>query len=184
MKALPNGVINVSSWDGWIDEEFKTIGRGISIKILSYESRDRKKFNTLNIYRNGRMELKCSIDEHDIPLYGTKEHINKSLENVRNYVLDSIKNISYQYIGYKHMEILDPKNIGMQAREGNTRIAFLNVISYCDYMPQLNYTDFNDFAEYFRKIDYRFSHEPKGEEQFAWRKALRFFQNNYDIDAP
>ena len=24
MKALPNGVINVSSWDGWIDEEFKT----------------------------------------------------------------------------------------------------------------------------------------------------------------
>jgi glycogen phosphorylase len=24
MKALPNGVLNVSSWDGWIDEEFKT----------------------------------------------------------------------------------------------------------------------------------------------------------------
>lgn len=24
MKALSNGVINVSSWDGWIDEEFKT----------------------------------------------------------------------------------------------------------------------------------------------------------------
>ena len=147
--------ITVKEWIGnsirksKIDEEFKTIGRGISIKILSYESRDRKKFNTLNIYRNGRMELKCSIDEHDIPLYGTKEHINKSIENVRNYVLDSIKNISYQYIGYKHMEILDPKNIGMQAREGNTRIAFLNVISYCDYMPQLNYTDFNDFAEYF-----------------------------------
>lgn len=28
------------------------------------------------------------------------------------------------------------------------------------------------FGEYFRKRDYRFAHEPKGEEQQAWLKAL------------
>ncbi|MQL51613.1 hypothetical protein GFC01_04925 [Desulfofundulus thermobenzoicus] len=32
-----------------------------------------------------------------------------------------------------------------------------------------------DFAEYFRKMDYRYAHEPKGGEQHAWLKALKFF---------
>jgi hypothetical protein len=31
-----------------------------------------------------------------------------------------------------------------------------------------------EFAEYFRKVDYRYSHEPKGNEQHAWFRALRF----------
>ncbi len=34
-----------------------------------------------------------------------------------------------------------------------------------------------DFAEYFRKLDYRFAAEPKGEEQYVWLKTLRFFVN-------
>ncbi len=29
-----------------------------------------------------------------------------------------------------------------------------------------------DFKEYFRKVDYRFADEPKGEEQTAWRRAI------------
>jgi len=32
-----------------------------------------------------------------------------------------------------------------------------------------------DFNEYFRKTDYRFSHEPEGEEQLAWLKSLKFY---------
>jgi starch phosphorylase len=36
MKALPNGVINVSSWDGWIDEEFKT-GEGVIGWAFGYQ---------------------------------------------------------------------------------------------------------------------------------------------------
>ncbi len=31
-----------------------------------------------------------------------------------------------------------------------------------------------DFAEYFRKVDYRYSHEPKGAEQRAWFRAMCF----------
>lgn len=33
----------------------------------------------------------------------------------------------------------------------------------------------SDLEEYSRKLDYRYSHEPKGEEQTAWIRAIRFF---------
>jgi len=32
-----------------------------------------------------------------------------------------------------------------------------------------------DFEEFFRKTDYRFSHEPKGREQIAWIRAMKRF---------
>ncbi|HEX9667073.1 MAG TPA: DUF6062 family protein [Thermodesulfobacteriota bacterium] len=35
-----------------------------------------------------------------------------------------------------------------------------------------------DLEEYSRKRDYRFSHEPKGEEQKAWVRAIKFFVGN------
>jgi hypothetical protein len=33
----------------------------------------------------------------------------------------------------------------------------------------------SDLEEYSRKLDYRYSQEPKGEEQTAWIRAIRFF---------
>lgn len=33
----------------------------------------------------------------------------------------------------------------------------------------------SDIEEYWRKTDYRYSHEPKGEEQTAWVRAIKFF---------
>lgn len=42
------------------------------------------------------------------------------------------------------------------------------------HIEQLEKMD-RDFEEYFRKTDYRFSNEPKGEEQLAWLKSLRFY---------
>jgi len=33
----------------------------------------------------------------------------------------------------------------------------------------------NDFEEFFRKEDYRFSHEPKGKEQLAWLRTMKIF---------
>ena len=35
-----------------------------------------------------------------------------------------------------------------------------------------------DFDEFFRKEDYRFSHEPKDKEQFAWIRAIKLFMGN------
>jgi len=29
-----------------------------------------------------------------------------------------------------------------------------------------------EIAEYFRKVDYRYAHEPKGEEQGAWLRGI------------
>ncbi|OPY59209.1 MAG: hypothetical protein A4E55_00313 [Pelotomaculum sp. PtaU1.Bin035] len=42
------------------------------------------------------------------------------------------------------------------------------------HIEQLQRLD-SDFEEYFRKTDYRFANEPKGEEQLAWLKSLRFY---------
>lgn len=33
----------------------------------------------------------------------------------------------------------------------------------------------HDLAEFFRKADYRYAHEPRGAEQHAWRRALALF---------
>jgi hypothetical protein len=33
----------------------------------------------------------------------------------------------------------------------------------------------SDLEEYSRKLDYRHSHEPKGDEQTAWIRAIKFF---------
>ncbi len=37
-----------------------------------------------------------------------------------------------------------------------------------------------ELAEYFRKVDYRFAHEPKGDEQTAWARAIRRFVGEGD----
>jgi hypothetical protein len=39
-----------------------------------------------------------------------------------------------------------------------------------------------DIELYFHRLDYRFQHEPKGEEQIAWRRALRYFWGAADLD--
>lgn len=36
------------------------------------------------------------------------------------------------------------------------------------------------FGEYFRKVEYRFSNEPKGEEQKAWSRAIELFAGSKD----
>mgnify|MGYP005839761539 CR=1 FL=1 len=52
---------------------------------------------------------------------------------------------------------------------------FETAISLIDiHINQLQKID-SDFNEYFRKTDYRFSKEPKGEEQLAWLKSLKFY---------
>ncbi|MCL6449439.1 MAG: hypothetical protein K6U04_15080 [Armatimonadetes bacterium] len=40
------------------------------------------------------------------------------------------------------------------------------------------------FGEYFRKRDYRFAHEPKGEEQQAWLKALEILMGGNKFSLP
>lgn len=44
------------------------------------------------------------------------------------------------------------------------------------HLGQLNDWE-KQFSEYFRKLDYRFAAEPKGQEQHVWHKALRFSIN-------
>ncbi len=39
-----------------------------------------------------------------------------------------------------------------------------------------------DFAEYFRKVDYRFAGEPKGDEQTAWQRAIARLAGEKDQD--
>jgi len=39
----------------------------------------------------------------------------------------------------------------------------------------------NDFEEFFRKEDYRFSHEPKDKEQFAWIRAMKRFLGETEL---
>jgi len=40
-----------------------------------------------------------------------------------------------------------------------------------------------ELERYFRHLDYRFRHEPVGEEQTAWRQALRYFWGDVDASA-
>ena len=65
----------------------RNIGRGISYKIFNYDSSEGKKYMTLNIYRDGKMELKCSWDEKhgtdpDTNPGGTYDLLLKAIEKV------------------------------------------------------------------------------------------------------
>ena len=39
-----------------------------------------------------------------------------------------------------------------------------------------------DFDLYFHRLDYRFQHEPRGHEQTAWQRALRYFWGEVALD--
>jgi len=57
---------------------------------------------------------------------------------------------------YRTVELASPSIVVLLTE---TQIAKLDVLTH-------------DFAEYFRKVGYRFANEPKGDEQTAWKRAI------------
>lgn len=165
-KTMREWIGNSIKKTNQIEDGFKKVGRGISLKIKSYISKDGKvNYNTLNIYKNGRMELKIYIQESYADEIGNIEYINKCINSVNIYFFDILKNIEYQINGYKHISINTPKEIkyenikylnsSFDNNKNNSYIAFMNTSFIIDYEKLykntqiIKFFDFNYFAEYF-----------------------------------
>lgn len=77
--------------------------------------------------------------------------------------------------------------------DGLCRKHFVQVLELCSDSASLDFLTGDmirrlenikqDFELFFHKLDYRFSDEPKGEEQKAWIKALNYYSSNYSSNA-
>jgi hypothetical protein len=131
----------------------RNIGRGLSFKILNYgDTPETKRYMTLNIYKDGKVELKCFWDEQ----YGTDERnpggdrklIVEAVAKVRRFIKE-LNNLNYFVAGSSKKKITVPDADPFDP-EGSTRIAFFNTISVFDFKTELNYVDFAKYLDHYR----------------------------------
>ncbi len=131
----------------------RNVGRGLSFKILNYgDTPDTKRYMTLNIYKDGKIELKCFWDEQfgsdELNPGGNRHLIVEAVAKVRRFVQE-LNHLNYFVAGSSKKKITVPDADPFNP-EGSTRIAFFNTISVFDYGEQLNYVDFAKYLDYYR----------------------------------
>lgn len=156
-KFIPQNVVEewISKKTMNTDEIIKITGKGLSLKFFTYKldkinaitKTNEYKYGSLNIYRDGRIEIKTTWEES----YNNGKGANLSdVKNIIDYVkviIDKINNIEYQYDGFRHLKIISP-----EYNSDNTSIAFMNTLTKCSFEPinsEINYSELNDFALYF-----------------------------------
>jgi hypothetical protein len=134
----------------------RNIGRGVSFKILNYESDSGRKYMTLNIYKDGKMELKCSWDEK----YGTAtnpgsnyELILESIEKVKRFIME-LNMLQYHVIGSKIQKI-PPPQLNISDPDCNTKIVFLNTVNMIDYQDEINIERLSRYFDHFNAYGHR-----------------------------
>ena len=129
---------------------------GVSFKLQAYKiiqndenefaiNSNIYKYATVNIYKNGRIELKCSWDEKFNDGKGADlSHVRSIIDKLSN-VIDKINKISYQ-IDYKRKQLIEKPNTGI---DGNTQIILMNTLTKFTIGEEINYTALNKFGQYF-----------------------------------
>ncbi len=129
----------------------RNVGRGLSFKILNYvTSSGEGRYMTLNIYKDGKIELKCFWDEQfgeDMNPGGNKTLLKEAVAKVRKFI-KALNLLNYAVPGSKRQKITLPDSDPFG--EGSTRIAFFNTISVFDFGGPLDYAEFTKYLEQYR----------------------------------
>lgn len=138
--------------------QFKQVGnKGLSFKFLrpGQDSTDERKYFTLNIHRNGRLDIKCHWEEHYGPAEspaGTPDLVVEAIEIITRFI-NHLNELQFHVPSSRKKKITPPDpNIGHQDNV-NTHVAFFNTITTFDFGELI---DREDFMQYLKQ--YAMSH--------------------------
>ena len=133
----------------------RNIGRGLSFKIFNYGDKTSKKYMTLNIYKDGKIELKCFWDElfnsgNEYNPGGNKALLIGAVNKVRKFITE-LNNLNYHNFGSSSSKtkITIPDDHPFTP-DSNIRIAFFNTISVFDFGKDLDYSAFIEYLDNYR----------------------------------
>ena len=130
--------------------EIQYSSRGLTLKRYIYTLDDQPKYATINIHRNGNMEVRIAF----------KEKYGASLKDVYNAVLEigklisKVNEIDYRYRQlkiHKNIKLLTPsvsynEKTNLLEFHGRTRLILMDVINEVNLPDDLNYKDINTFS--------------------------------------
>jgi hypothetical protein len=156
-KVIPQNVVEewISKKTMNTDDIIKISGKGLSFKFFNYKldkinaitKTNEYKYGSVNIFRNGSLEIKTTWEESYNNGKGANLSDVKNVINTVKKIIDKINDIEYQYNGFRHLKIIPP-----EYNSENTTIAFMNTLSKCSFEKintEINYSELNDFALYF-----------------------------------
>ena len=129
-------------------------GKGLSYRIFLYkvEKKEKGKFKnkylTVNIYKNGKLEIKCNWSDNKS---GNLESVINAVKKVRDFVRE-INKIDFQMIGTNNRNKLieEPDIDFLTNKFSNTKIAFYNINYELETHTKIKT---NVFEEYIKKYD-------------------------------
>lgn len=143
----------------------RNTSRGVSYKLLNYiNSEGVRKYMTLNIYKDGKMELKCSWDEKfsvdaiapdevNVNPGGNMTLVRQAIEKVIDFVT-KLNMLQYHVPGSKTQKIPLPTT-NVMTEGTNTNIVFFNTITVFNYGELLNNEKLAQFSDHFNAYAHR-----------------------------
>jgi hypothetical protein len=122
-------------------DEYKITGipKGLSIKQFLYEDIDEKKFSTINLFKDGKIEIKLYWTENkEANLRNIKFALGKSKKLIQNI---NKMNISLKNNPFLKMKLPDPNFLLKTPGETNTNIIFINSIIQLELNNSLKISD-------------------------------------------
>ncbi len=131
--------IVVKTVDGKDEYKITGIPKGLSIKQFLYEDIDEKKFSTINLFKDGKIEMKLYWTENkEANLKNIKIAVGKCKELIQNI---NKMNISLKNNRYLKIKLPDPNFLLKNTGETNTNIIFINSIIQFKLNDSLNISD-------------------------------------------
>jgi hypothetical protein len=132
-------------------EELKKIGnRGLAFRFVRpiRDEDEERKFFTLNIYRNGRMDIKCHWEEAygapDSP-GGTPDLVRDAIQIVIDFVTH-LNKLQYHIPAMGKKKLTVPRQLN-DPDNNNTKVAFFNTITTFDFGSVIDRTHFMKYLE-------------------------------------
>jgi len=111
-------------------KKIKGIPKGLSIKYLLHEDEEEKKFSTINIFKDGKIEIKLYWTQN---IQADLNNVIVAMQEIKNFIQSLNKlNISNLYNPYKKIVLPDEKFLLKRQNSTNTNLISLNTLIELD----------------------------------------------------
>ena len=143
---LKNWIFKIKSKYKLYDDIIVNV-KGLSYKIFLYKNEDNvNKYLTLNIYKNGKIEIKCYWSD----LYNNSiNDILSAVKKAKDFIKE-INKIDYQLIGISKNKLIEEPDINfLNNKYSNTKLISLNVNYDIITHSKINYIDYIKYISQF-----------------------------------